>query len=511
MPPKIQQSILKIPTWNLKQLQVWDSLANELLLAGDTRGGKSFFIRKAYILWCTEIPGLICDIFRVNYDDVIRNHMEGETSFPALLDQWERDGLVKINKTEIVFWNDSRIHLEHCADDDVMRKHQGVPRHVRTLEESGQMLERRIRALSGWVTMSDEMKSRVPEKWKGLFPKMFHVTNFLGPGMGFYRRGFLEQLEPFQIKKVGQFNRQYIPFYLDDNPHEDAEATRARIKEAFTDPATQQALLECNWRAAVGDFFTEWSFERHVVRDFYPPGHWLRFRTFDWGTADPAVCYWIAVSDGEAFKDGEGNERWFPRGALIFYNEWYICKSEKEPGVGARMRNEDMAAGIVSRSEHGFTNVPTLTDSFPFQDKGGETIADTFRKEGVVLTLGDTSRVPGWSHMRSRLIGIEIDSNWVDETGKVVRVPMIYFTQRCKYASDYIPALPRHKSETKSQDAAEHGEATHACDAIRLACMAHSVIKDRKEPIESRIKKEIAASRKRNTMKSIAAGSGIKW
>lgn len=159
-----------------------------------------------------------------------------------------------------------------------------------------------------------------------------------------------------------------------------------------------------------------------------------------------------------------------------------------------------MARGIVERSELNHKTLVTLTDSLPFQDRGGETIAMTFAREGVVLSRGDTSRITGWSQMRSRLIGIEHDSN------DTIRLPMLYITASCKAARDYIPSLPRHPSEAKKEDAAEHGEATHACDAIRLGCMAHPVIRDRKEPTEARINRYLKTSKP--TMKRLITQNG---
>jgi hypothetical protein len=495
----MNESSIEMPPFHPKQKIFYKSEGTNILWGGDTRGGKSFGARKSLILWCGQIPGLICDIFRLNWDDVIKNNMVGEHSFPSLLAQWVRDKLVDITETSVRFWNGSRIDLKHCADDKVMLKHQGNPSHVRWIEEAGQIPERRIRSLMGWMTMTEDMKKRIPPQWRDKFPKIIHTTNFLGPGMIYYRREFLEGREPYKLYPSGAFVKVFIPAYLDDNPSEDKQKTIDRIKETFTDPAIQSALLESNWRAPIGEFFPEWNEDRHVLANFLPPNHWFRFRTFDWGTAEPFAVYWWAVSDGQVFKDSENVNRWFPRGALIAYNEWYGCDPQQR-SKGLRLRNEEIAEGIIKRSEVGFTNSITLTDSLPFQDRGGDTIAQIFNRCGCPLSLGDTSRVPGWSMMRSRLIGAQLDSN------STHRFPMIYFTASCEAARDYIPALTRHPSEAKKEDAAEHGEATHSCDAIRLACTAHTVIKDMSIPSQVMIN---AAVKSKNTMKTLFNDSGI--
>lgn len=500
---------LTLPRFHAKQKVVFDSKATEILVAGDTRGGKSFFIRKAYILFASQIPDLILDIFRVNFDDVKNENMIGETSFPVLLADWEKAGLVTINEAEIIFWNGAKISLHHCGDDKVLDKHRGNACHVRTFAESSQILEHRIRALTGWVTMSAEMLSRVPLKWQGLFPRVYHVTNPIGVSAGYYRRHFVDARKPYSIEKVGQFNRQYIPFFIDDNPSEDKQKTIDRIGEAFTDPDIQKAFINedksgiTNWHTGTGDFFGEWNEERHVVEDFYPPAHWFRFRGLDLGYAEPFAVYWCAVSDGEPFWDEFGRERWFPRGAFIIYNEWYGC-DPRNSAKGLRMRNEDIARGIKERSEHFAIGVPTLSDGLPWQDRGereGEGPLSVFAREGVPLTKGALARVTGWNAMRGRLIGIP----WEDERGRPIKIPMIYFCRRCKYAQDYIPALPRHK--TDREDAEEHGEPTHCCDVIRIICMAHTVIhEDVRAVTQAKIERTLKVQKP--TMRSIISGMG---
>ncbi len=489
------ESIINLPSFHPKQQMAYDSEANDQLLGGATRGGKSFYVRKALILWSASIPGLQSDIFRLNFDDVIAENMDGETSFPVLLDQWVKDGLCKINQTEVTFWNKSKISLEHCANDNVMAKHQGIPKHVRVFSEATQIPERRIKWLCTWVTMSEEMKERVPEKWKGRFPRVIYTSNPIGVSAGYFRRTYTKGHEPGSIWEAGEFKRQYIPFLPEDNPSESAAATRRRVGENM-DKAIADALLNANWNAQSGEFFQEWDEARHVVTDFEMPGHWFKFKTFDYGSTDPFVIYLVGISDGEPFNDEYGKERWFPRGALIYNKEDYGA-SESDPSKGIRLSNEEVADRVAALG-HGLI---TLTDSLPFMNLGGFSIADVFQKRGVILTKGDTSRIPGWTQFRSRLIGKEISP------GR--KVPMIFFCENCKAARDYIPALTRHKSEGKTEDATEHGEATHSCDAIRLGCMAHShnLIRDYLAPIEVRIAKEIQRHNK-PTMKGILSGMG---
>jgi hypothetical protein len=484
-----------------RQMEAYETSATELLFGGATEGGKSHFVRVALIAWCLAIPGLQCVLIRKKYSDILNNHVEGRTGFKALLAPLIQTGHVIVTQSEIKFPKGSIIRFQHCQDERQFDSAQGIEVHVEVIDEATQISERLIRFFRTWVRMPMEMKATLPDAFRDKFPRIIYTANPIGTSVSYFRRNFVKARRMGESEKVDGFLRQYILSRYSDNLSVDADAHKGRLA-GIGDAALARALDEGDWDAPTGEFFPEWNEDRHVVTDFHPPPHWFRFRTFDWGTAEPFAVYWMAVSDGEPFRDSEGHERWFPRGAMVVYQEWFGCDPEN-PAKGSRMRNEDIALGILERSEHFAQKVGTLTDSLPFQDRGGETIAHTFQKSGVILTRGDTSRIPGWSQMRSRLIGIQYDSN------SPTRLPLLYICDSCKYARDYIPALPRHPSEGKrAEDAAEHGEATHSCDAIRLGCMAHPIVKDRTDITERQIQKELAS--RRPTMKKITAREGAR-
>lgn len=471
-----------------RQQQAFETEATELLFGGATSGGKSHFVRVALCIWCLAIEGLQCKLVRKNSDDVRLNHIEGPTGFRALLEPLINLGKVRVTEDGVRFLdNGALITLQHCQDERKLTSSQGVDIHVLVVDEATQISEKLLRFMRTWVRMPNDMKERLPEMFKGMFPRIIYTANPIGVSVGYFRREFVKARKAFSIEKVFGFKRQYIPSLVADNFSADAEETAGRVM-GMNDPALARALLEGDWYVPIGDFFPEWDESRHVVPDFTPPAYWFRFRTFDWGTAEPFAVMWWAVSDGETFcakvhtLNEETNqyewvekELWFPRGSLIGYREWYGCNPDN-PSQGLRMRNEDIAAGILSRSYDDYEKkILTLTDSFVFPDRGeegGKTIAKTFEACGVPLTRGRTTRVTGWSQMRSRLIGKQLDSN------SDKRYPLIYFCESCSAARDYIPALPRHPHEGKGNDAAEHGEATHICDIVRLACMAQEIVND---------------------------------
>lgn len=418
--------------------------------------------------------------------------MQGMWSFPVLLSSLEKERLVKINQTEIEFWHGSRISLEHCQDDRVLSKHQGVEKHVRVFEEATQIKERHIRWLRAWVTMSKEMLERVPEKWKGRFPRIIYTSNPIGISAGYFRREFVNARPKESIEKApaseGGFLRQYIPAKVEDNPSEDAERTRQRVS-GIDDEATADALLNENWDAPVGDFIREFNRSIHCVPDFLPPSHWTKFRAFDWGSSDPAYVLWFCISDGEPFKDHMGRERWFKRGCLIVYREWNVCNPNK-PSEGLGLTNKEICEGILARTSEMTTGL-TLTDSLPFQTRGsGELMAEEFFRHGVPLTRGNTDRHIGWKRVKDLLRGID-------------NVPMLQICEGCPWLLDYIPALQRHK--TDPEDAVDSGEATHACDTLRLGCMTRPVIGDKRVLTNEDMRQ---AWRQKPTMKDVMKGRG---
>jgi len=483
-----------------RQLQAFETPATELLFGGATEGGKSHYARVFLIAACLCVPHLQCVLIRKKYNDILANHVEGRTGFRALLAPLLIAEKVHITNDGVKFYNGSVIAFQHCQDERQFDSAQGVEKHILVIDEATQISERLIRFFRTWVRMPNEMKATLPEEWKDKLPAILYTANPIGVSVPFFKRQFVDARPHEAIELVEGFKRQYMLSRYTDNPSVDETAHKGRL-EGIGDKQVAAALDLGDWNAITGEFFPEWDESRHVVPDCQLPRHFFRFRMLDLGYAEPTAVYWGAFSDGEIFKDEAGNDRWFPRGALVIYREWYIC-DVNDPAKGLRMRNEDIAAGIISRSQSFEMAIPTLTDSLPFQDRGGEGPDIVFQRNGVTLTQGDTSRVTGWAAFRGRLIGVP-----AKQLGKDIRVPMIYFFESCKYARDYIPALPRHPSESKREDAAEHGEATHAPDAIRLGCMVHSIIRDAPYGTPSVVERAIA---QKQTMRQLLNRQGLR-
>lgn len=490
-------TIQQIPEFHPKQQLFYDSQATEILWAGDTRAGKTAGVKLSLIRWCSLIPGLQCDIWRLREDDVKGGYMEGEFGFPALLRQWIRDKKVTHNQTEIKFWNGSLISLENCWTDAALTKVQGIPKHVRIIDEAGQVKERHLKWLKIWMTMSNDAKDQIPLEWRHLFPKIIYLMNRLGSSKSYFKTRFVKRRAKYAIEKVGAFYQQYIPAKLNDNDSEDIQATIDRVNEAADSQTAKALLSEDGWDAQTGNFFEMWDSDRHVIKDFVVPDFWLRFRTYDYGSYEPWACIWWAISPGVTIHEGTPNERFLPRYCLVAYREWYGCKAEHpreglSPEALAKeleitnlapvgWSHDDMANGIIDLTEERFDSQPIFTDKFPFNKLGGRTIAKDFKDAGINLVLGDTDRENRASLTISKLNGEKLIA------GSNESWPMMVFFESCKYCQDYMPMVERHKNEARPWDYQEDGEATHIVDCITLAAVMNKAVYDAPTDIETAV------------------------
>lgn len=223
--------------------------------------------------------------------------------------------------------------------------------------------------------------------------------------------------------------------------------------------ALVRAMLEGDWEIVAGAYFTEFSRQKHVIKPFSIPMHWTRYRAFDWGSAKPFACYWIAVSDGTI--------REYPRGALVVYREYYGMTDS--PNKGLKLPADKVAQEIY-RKDMKETTTGTgwgVADPAMFSVDGGISIAETMKRENVRWKPADNKRKSGWEQVRIRLNG--------DEDGN----PLLFFFETCVHLIRTLPALQHdeHDPEDVNSDQEDHGP-----DALRYGCMARPIIREGMKP-----------------------------
>lgn len=428
-------------------------------------------MRIAAILWCAQIPGLQVYLFRRLKEDLVKNHVEGPKGFRAILAGWVNCGFVEIIEDEIKFWNGSKIYLCHCKDEKHRFKYLGAEIHVLMVDELTTFTDVIYRFLRGRVRAVGLQS--IPAQYKGKFPRIICSSNPGNIGHLWVKTAFIDGIPDLQIRQMpdseGGMKRQYIAAKLTDNPSmaEDDPNYRARLRGLGSESLVK-AMEHGDWDIIEGAFFDCWKREKHVVRPFTIPKHWMRFRSGDWGSAKPFSFGWWAV----ASEDYLSEDGWIPRGAMVRYREWYGVKRDDSgqiiPNVGIKLFAEEVGKGLITREGDDDVNYGVL-DPAAFAEDGGPSIASRL---GVFFRRADNKRVPqagalgGWDQMRSRLVGEDFGA-------PMGQRPMIYCFSTCLDSIRTIPALQHDKNRPEDLDSAMED---HAADEWRYACMSRPYV-----------------------------------
>jgi hypothetical protein len=257
-------------------------------------------------------------------------------------------------------------------------------------------------------------------------------------------------------------SRMFIPSRVEDNRILlNADPGYIDRLRSLGSPELVRAWLEGDWNVVQGAFFPEFTPDRHVVAPFEIPPEWPRICAMDWGSAAPFAVYWAAISDGSVAPNG----RQYPRGSLIIYREWYGAKSAN---LGLKMTAEEVAEGIVSRTDPFEKITDFVIDPSAFIMNGGPSIAERMMVSQTTLAMrrGDNKRIPGWDQVRDRLRG----------DGER---PMLYLFSTCQHLIRTLPALQHDQKHPEDVDT--EGE-DHAGDALRYLCMMRPWLPVKEEP-----------------------------
>ena len=460
-----------------RQTVAYETLGTEVLYGGAAGGGKSHLERCAAILWCLQIPGLQVYIFRREFPDLYKNHMEGPSGFPSLLAPLVNSGHVKINYSanQIKFYNGSKIHLCHCKHEKDVYGYQGAEIHVLIIDELTHFTESMYRYLRGRVRMAGIV---LPEWAVGLFPRILCGTNPGGVGHNWVKQTWVDMLKPLEVKLMdddeGGFLRQYIPAKMTDNPTllRDDPKYLQRL-EGLGNPALIKAMRDGDWNIVAGGALDDvWDPDKVIVPRFRIPRGWRVDRSFDWGSARPFACIWWAEADGTEATLPNGKKWAPPKGTLIAIQEWYGAKKANE---GLKMPAKAVGRGIVDMDTSLQTGQwiaravrpgPADNAIADVQNPGTPTIADDMCKAGCRWEKSDKS--PG-----SRKNGLELLRTRLSETKKETgpEGPAFYIMDHCRNLINHLPVLPR---DVKNPEDVDTASEDHDYDATRYRVLKGS-------------------------------------
>jgi len=443
-----------------KQTLAYQSKAAELLFGGAAGGGKSHLLRVAAIACCYSIPGLQVYLFRRTFPDLWKNHMDGPTSFPALLNDWIQEGFVKINysKNIIEFWNGAKIHLCHCQYEKDVYSYQGAEIHVLMIDELTHFPKKIYEYLRSRVRLGG---LKVAESFKGLFPRILCSSNPGNIGHNWVKMDFIDFAPPYEIKRAskedGGMLRQFIPSLLEDNPTliENDPDYENRL-QGLGNPALVKAMRYGLWDIVAGGMFDDvWDTNIHVITPFLIPPTWTIDRSFDWGSSHPySVCFW-AESNGSDIKLNDGTLISTQRGSLYLIAEIYGWTGR--PNEGTKEVATEIARKIKAFELQLKRNVLAgPADSSIFDVQNGNSYAADMERIGVAWLRADKgpgSRVNGWELMRQRL------KNSITKEG-----PGLFAFNTCRQFLRTVPVLPRNESKMEDVDSSSED---HIGDAVR--------------------------------------------
>lgn len=404
-----------------RQREFFLSRARHTAYGGARGGGKSWAMRRKFILLALRYPGLNLLLLRRTLPELRENHL-----IPM---QRELYGFAVYNSAERVFRfpNGSRIKLGYCDTMQDVYQYQGQEYAVIGLEEATHFTEEQMRFLT---TCNRTTR-------KDFSPRMYYTCNPGNVGHAWVKRLFIDRL---YAESENPNDYLFIPARIYDNKVLlEADPNYIRQLEALPEEL-RRAHLDGDWDVHAGQYFREFSRDRHVIEPFEIPSWWRRFRSMDWGYNDPCCVLWHAV-------DGENR--------VYTYRELYVHET----------RAGEVAAMVLELSR-GESISYTVASPDMWQKRGavlsgaggfeGETLAELFTSSGLSLTPADNSRVPGWNRVRDFLAAApDGRPNW------------LCFSD-CRNLIRQLPALQF--DQHNREDAADGDD--HAPEALRYALMS---------------------------------------
>lgn len=404
---------------NDRQKDFFLSTARHIGYGGARGGGKSWAMRRKFVLLALKYPKIKLLLLRRTLPELRENHI-----MPLLT---ELHGVAKYNDDQkaFTFPNGSRIKLGYCDNDRDVLQFQGQEYDVIGMEEATHFTD----AMRVFFTTANR-STRTDFK-----PRMYYTSNPGGIGHAWFKRLFIDRE---YLNKERSEDYVFIPAKVYDNKVlMESNPEYIETLENLPDDM-REAHLHGNWDVFAGQYFRGWRRDTHVIPVFNIPPNWMRFCSIDWGYNDPCAVYWHAVHDKRVYT----------------YRELYITQTNAS----------EVAKKIVDLSQ-GENIEYTVASPDMWQKRGigskdvsqGESIADIFMDGDVWLQKADNSRILGWTRMREYM-KMSTDG-----------LPYWVITENCTNLIRTIPQLIHHDRQV--EDVSDKVE-DHGPESCRYALMS---------------------------------------
>lgn len=391
----------------------FEDMPNEIGFGGARGGGKSFalFVQAA-IDDCQRFSGLKILYLRQT------GKRAQEQMHDLVLSTLSKVSHV-YTQGKVQFPNGSRIIMGHFQNEREAMNYLGLEYDIIIIEEATTLSEKAYKHIRLSARSS-----------KGFRPRVYNSTNPLGVGHAWYKKRYIdpERLGEALLKK-----RKFIAATVDDNVFVNLEYI-----ENLDDltGVEHQAYRYGIWDIAAGAYFSEWHYDRHVIKPFMKiDPEWDIWASMDYG-----FQHWNVILLHT--KDGDGN----------FYTFHELGHRKHYPvEIAADYRAVLENYEIEESRVHPFT---VGNDAFNETGQNKRSVAKQYQDEAKIhLTRADTS--PG-----SRILSAQYISRLLGNHERDIP-QRVWITNQCRMLIDTIPYVqrdPNNPEDTLKVDASEDGE-----------------------------------------------------
>lgn len=393
---------------------------NHIALGGARGPGKSHAILSQVSLYdCQRVPGLKCLFLRKvaksateSFEDIIIRVCSGiEHNYVP-------------TRGRLEFPNGSRILLGGFQNENDIGKYIGIEYDIIVLEEATLLSKSKVDMLEGSLRTSKE-------NWR---PRIYMSTNPGGVGHAWFKAKYVK---PWREHR--ETDTRFIFSTYRDNKFLNPEYVKYLENLGGW---LGKAWRDGDWDIAAGQYFTNWDYTRHVVKQDRVPKQLDYWLALDYGFTHYTVVY-LMGEDGDGnvyYVDEHAERRWLPpshvsaiKAMLERNNVNYIPRTVAGPDV--------------------FANRGTV-----------KTIAEQYGDLGFILSAAQNDRVNGAAKLLQMLGDDEQDIE-----------QKVFISERCPRLIECIPSLehdPNRPEDVLKVDVDEDGNGgDDPYDAARYGLM----------------------------------------
>lgn len=446
--------------------------------------GKSHFIRVAAITIALGAPGSTTVIVRKELKALKANHMQGNTSLPALLAPLIRRRVVKVDNSNNIIriknggpnenqWEGgSSIVLIHLQRGDAsLEAVQGMEiTGALLVDESTHLSAHQINYLRSRVRLGG-WRPKEGSIFEGSLPRIVYATNPGSTSMTWHKNTFT-YLEPYVVhpgENEDMFAKMFIPCLCVDNPY----ITQNYIEtlKQIENPDERKALLYGSWDISSGTLFGD-SLRKdlHVLDSIELPQGSRITRSLDFGASAPTAIEYAYICEDDESLLVNNEYRTFPRGTTFIIDEMYLCDPD-DPAKGINIEDTEIGRRMYEFEKAAFAGykiVQGVADGAIFnRDNNRKTIVEDINKGYYGREVNNLEILfkPYWKPAGSRELGArKINSMLLAvHKGNKMEDPGLFFLKNCKYTYMLLDTLPKDPAKFDCVK----GSNDHIFDSIR--------------------------------------------